>query len=177
MNKLKTVYGNIWDFSDRGAIGIPTNGVVNAAGAAVMGAGLALDAKVEFRGIEIELGKHLTENGNVCGVFKKTGLTIVTIPTKPVSKRIAKKREIVPYSRHKFDVGDVVPGYYCYADPDLIARSIGQLPSLLRDHKIGNLFIPMIGCGFGELNFDTDVLPILESQPDEFYQLVTLVVK
>ena len=62
---MKLVYGNLWDWFDKGfAIAITTNGFVKNNGECVMGRGCALEAKKRFPSIATKLGSIITSNGN-----------------------------------------------------------------------------------------------------------------
>ncbi len=78
---MNEVNGNLWD-SNADIIVITTNGAVRKDGAAIMGRGVALQAKNRYTGIEYILGKLIRENGNhvnfVIGGLPK----IVSFPVK-----------------------------------------------------------------------------------------------
>ena len=76
---MKTSKGNIWTF-EADWIVITTNGFVKKNGEAVMGAGVALQAKKKFPKLPTALAEHLGEKGNCVGVFEDFG--IITMPVK-----------------------------------------------------------------------------------------------
>lgn len=58
--KMKEVTGNIWDYHEKGYwIVITTNGTVKANGEAVMGRGVALQAKRKYQGLPWRLGQEI----------------------------------------------------------------------------------------------------------------------
>lgn len=79
---MKIYNCNIWSLVDRAdAICVTTNGIIRKDGTAVMGAGIALQAKQRFPGIEITIAKHLKANGNIPGIIHLNPC-IVSFPTK-----------------------------------------------------------------------------------------------
>ena len=75
------VVGDLWDFHTKGHwVCITTNGVVNKSGEAVMGAGVALQAKERFPELPRILAKHLKNSGNHPLALPE--YNIVTFPTK-----------------------------------------------------------------------------------------------
>ena len=78
---MKEVVGNIWDYHKQGHwIVITTNGSVKSNGNAVMGRGIALQAKSRFLLLAYDLGIHIRCNGNILGVFPSYKL--MTFPVK-----------------------------------------------------------------------------------------------
>lgn len=131
---MEEVQGNIWDWHDQGHyIAIPTNGCVNARGQAIMGCGLALQAKRLYRELPKELAERLGKHGNKCFVFPK--MRLVTIPTKD--------------------------DYRADSSLPQIIRSCIQLDDLMEEYNIPILYIPRLGCGAGRLVWD-DVKPVVE---------------
>jgi len=139
MNKeskiIKPILVNIWQKHAEGhwAV-ITTNGVVTPSGDNVMGAGVALEAKERFSEMPRKLGAILQKHGNNVFVFPEYRL--ITFPTKD----------------H-------------YKDPskiDLIKRGMGQLFDLINDHNelaIEKIYCPLLGCGYGGLNWENQVSP------------------
>lgn len=78
---MKEITGNIWDFHDIGhTIGITTNGSVTKKGSAVMGRGVALQAKQKFVTLPWMLADKIKTYGNVPFHFPE--LRLITIPVK-----------------------------------------------------------------------------------------------
>ena len=79
---MKIYRCDIWSLADRAdAICITTNGLTKANGEAVMGKGIALQARQRFPGIDRVLGDHLRARGNVPGIIN-VNPAIVSFPTK-----------------------------------------------------------------------------------------------
>lgn len=82
---MKEVKGNLWDFHNRGRtswIVITNNGNRKGNGEAVMGAGLALQAKKKFPQLPMWLGNRIKDFGNQVYFFGGIDINIVTFPTK-----------------------------------------------------------------------------------------------
>jgi len=78
---MKQVKGNIWDFHRVGYwVIIPTNGNIKKNGEAVMGKGLALEAKKKFPRLPKQLAERLESYGDSVHIFAE--YRIVTFPTK-----------------------------------------------------------------------------------------------
>lgn len=144
--KMKEQRANLWDlYRDRGsrdAFVITTNGSVTRGGLAVLGRGLALDAKTRFPKLPAQLGKLLL-NENKPYYFPKEQL--ITFPVKHV--------------------------WYHAADVTLIAQSCKYLNMLATLHTFDNIYVPRVGCGNGQLSWDV-VQPILEKYLDGRYTIV-----
>lgn len=113
------------------AICITTNGVVKKDGHAVMGAGIAKQAKDIFSGIDNKLGDYLLKYGNRCFNLGKyevedTDCYIFSFPTK----------------QHYKDNADI----------NLIENSCKQLLLMLDKFGINKVYIPYPGIGCGKLN-------------------------
>ena len=84
---MKEITGNIWDYLGEKdvVLCITTNGYVKGNGAAVMGRGVALQAKSHFPGIEYELGKLIKDHGNLVQFL--TGAMTAAVIAFPVKHR------------------------------------------------------------------------------------------
>ena len=79
---MKEIFGNIWE-QDCDWLCITTNGVVKKDGRAVMGAGIALQAKQRYSNIDKILAEKIRERGNVVSSLLKDGKKwIISFPTK-----------------------------------------------------------------------------------------------
>ena len=149
---MKEVKGNIWHFYETGAyIVIPTNGFIKKNGEAVMGRGLALQAKNKFPNLSKELGIILKERGNHVNVFDNYRL--FTFPVK-----------------HNF---------YERAELELIRRSCFELITHI-EYKIIHgiepkfpIYLSRVGCGNGKLDWK-DVEPILDKSLDDRFVICDL---
>jgi len=130
--------GDIWDCLNvkKGRfIVIPTNSQTNANGYAIMGRGIAYQARLHFPKISMLYGNKLTNNKTIKGfyIFKKLGL--IMFPTK------SKWSES--------------------ADIHLIKKMLNLLSLAINKYSfIKQITLPMIGCGFGELSYE-QVLPYI----------------
>lgn len=106
---------------------VPTNGYVKNDGHAVMGKGLALDAKLLQKGVDRILGDYLLANGNHCYLLPGN---LVSFPTKTHWKKPS--------------------------DLDLIKRSFEELRYLWSLYgRSRRIYLPHVGCGNGGLSWYT----------------------
>jgi len=162
MNK-KT--GNIWEYIDWvSAICITTNGFIKHNDTAVMGAGIAKQAKEKYPGIDKNLAHHVKENGNIPGIIWNNPI-IVSFPVKPISLTILDKEQVVPHMRSKIRLGSKAPGWACMADINLIEKSAFLLKKLAEKHKWKLVALTKPGCHNGGLNWE-EVEPILDKYLD-----------
>lgn len=116
------VTGNLWHYHNHGRwVVITTNGDVNRNGQAIMGRGVALQAKTKFPDLPLELAYHLKANGNVLAGFNK--YRIISFPVK-----------------HHWNAR---------ADIDLIRKSAEALARAWVSED--TLYLPRPGCGNGQL--------------------------
>lgn len=134
--------GDIWKVDGDWRV-IPTNGYVNKKGECVMGRGIALQAKLKYPKLALELGALISIYGN--NAFLLRPYYLISFPVKPV--------------------------WWSRADLNLIDRSCQQLVRLVIDSKDNRILIPLVGCGNGKLHRD-QVLPILEKHLDNRFTLV-----
>lgn len=144
---------NIWSYIGIAhVVCITTNGDVNKAGLAVMGRGVAAQAKTRYgaggrEGIAAILGRFLHKNGNhVRPVWTDQGTRIVTFPVK----------------HH----------WHEKADLELIARSAEQLVAFVNAEKVEAIVLPRPGCGNGGLKWEA-VQPVLAPILDDRFLVVT----
>lgn len=122
---------------------ITTNGCVKNNGAAVMGKGIALEAKHKISGIDFTLGKSLKDNGNHVALLKKyKGKFIFSFPVKY-------------YWRDKADI-------------QLIKRSCEELNEIAIAYNI-KILLPKPGCGAGQLKWDFVKNEIKDLLSDNIY--------
>lgn len=146
--------GNIWTVSRHlerlcDAVVIPTNGIINRHGEAVMGRGLARQAAQRWPGLPRVLAAALLAGGNhVYDVYRPRGLpTLITFPVK----------------RH----------WHLAAEPALIEQSCVELIQLVDRLGFHDVALPRVGCGNGQLKW-VDIRPILERYLDSRFILVSL---
>lgn len=128
--------GNIWDYHKQGrVVAITTNGSVKKDGSAVLGCGIAKQAKELYPDLPRKLGEHIQH--------KKTELFLYETPDKKVIICMPVKKE-----------------WYEVADLRLIKFSLRAMRSLPIDH----IYLPRPGCGAGNLHWPTvrnEIMPIL----------------
>lgn len=130
---MKEIVGDLWAIYDRDvassfsmAIIIPTNGTVRRDGACVMGAGLAKDAKMRWPKLPYAVGERLKMGGNVPYIFP--AFRVITFPVKH--------------------------NWWEVADLKLIRRSAMLLGTGEATSRYEKLYLPMVGCGNGKLQWD-----------------------
>lgn len=126
------VHGDIFEMFESGeydAICITTNGIIGSNGLAVMGAGVALEAKKRFNGIDTKLATCLEHIGNHVHVLGrvKSGGRIISFPTKI----------------HWRDNSNI----------KLIKRSAEELMRIVNDREYNKVLITRVGCGNGGLSW------------------------
>ena len=143
---MKEVIGDLWTIKADARV-IPTNGTVRRDGAAVMGRGVALQAKQRYSEIEFSLGVLLKRLGNHVHYFYYQK-DFLSFPVKH-------------HWRDKADLG-------------LIEQSCRELVKMADSRKRWKrIALPRVGCGNGGLDWK-DVKPILEEYLDDRFIVVTL---
>lgn len=163
---MKEAFGDIWELSQYNydAIVITTNGFVKKNGEAVMGRGIALEARERYPSLPANLGKWITENGNIPGItYIEPNVSVfdvwrpyrlITFPVKPV---FGPRGE---------------PGWRAKADIDLIRESAHGVVKLVDAADLGSIIMPRPGCGNGGLKWE-DVKPVIEPILDDRFTVVT----
>lgn len=130
-------HGDLWTFRQYGWLVVPTNLTVRRDGLAVMGRGVARQASAAFWGLREYYGSILEEGRH----------GIEPVVSRPL-RGPALKLVLFPVKRHWSE----------RADLELVARNARELV----DHPLvtGQVFLPLVGCGFGELEPE-EVMPIL----------------
>lgn len=131
--------GDLWQKHAEGHyIVIPTNGVVIER-RLVMGAGLAKQAKERFPRLPEELGYRVSRIGNLVMRFEREHL--YSFPTK----------------NHWKDRSDL----------QLIGNSAWQLQLSMNRWQLPVIYLPRVGCGLGQLCWETEVKPVLKPYFDD----------
>jgi len=144
---MREVRGNIFS-QDCDAICITTNGITKIDGTAVMGKGIALQAKQRYPGIEIEHGDLIRKNGNITQVLlDNTKPVIVALPTK----------------HHWRDKSDI----------NLIENSIKQLVQITNRKGWNRVYTVPPGCSTGSLDWKREVKPRIEEYLDDRFYVIT----
>ena len=145
------IFGDLWEVEADLRV-ITTNGIVNGAGAAVMGRGCAREAKSKVPGIEYHFAGRLQEHGNRVMLLAKLrdGSRLASFPVKHHWQRPAV--------------------------PELIRRSADQLVALVDrfsdSHGMERVALPRPGCGNGSLRWES-VRPLLADVLDDRFSVVT----
>jgi hypothetical protein len=143
--KITEIVTNIWELHKKNKwVVVPTNGYVKHNREAVMGRGLARQAKDKFPELPHELGEKLLVFGNVVFVFPNQH--VVTFPVK----------------HH----------WQSKASIELIKRSALDLYHQLTLWKIDEIYIPRVGCGNGQRSWD-EIQPLIEQAQDQFPHITT----
>jgi hypothetical protein len=103
---------------------ITTNGALRRNGNAIMGKGIALEARNRYHDLEAILGSFINRYGNHVFLL---GYNLISFPTKYHWKQDS-------------DIG-------------LIKRSAQELVSLLKENKAGRVLLTRPGCGSGNLKW------------------------
>lgn len=135
---MQMTNGSIWDYKHHWKV-VPTNGVVTRTGLLVMGAGVALQAKQRFPGIDRDLGYLVHSIGNACYILPK--YKVITVPTK----------------HHFKDKASIT----------LIREGVAYLNALPKNPEMSDIVLPLLGAGLGELH-PYDVLEELRRLDDRF---------
>ena len=149
---MRTTLGDMWNLPATAKV-IPTNGIVNQYGHAVMGAGVALQAAQRVPELPGLLGGRLKDFGNRLFVFRLTepethavgAVYIITLPTK-----------------------------YDWRDPAEIShltRGVKQLVEASFAMGWQSILLPEIGMGLGGLPRES-VYPVLRNHLDDRFTVV-----
>lgn len=156
---------------------ITINQFVSEKGTAVMGRGNARAMADAIPGLQSRLGAGLLamQKANRCNqILVAEDLRLIGFPVKPESIIVAHDRSnIVHHMRWKWEPGTRAPGWAAKADPNIINAAIVSLYSWTE--RTGNeAYLPVPGCGAGELNFEADVLPVISRYVNNRIHLVSL---
>lgn len=132
------------------AVCITTNGIVKKDGNAVMGAGIAKQANDMFH-VSSKLGGYINTYGNRAfnlGTIKRGEeiFYLFTYPTK----------------YHFKDNSDI----------NLIVKSAEQLMEMADKFNVKNIYLPPVGCGLGNLNYEVTVKPWISNILDDRFIVV-----
>lgn len=147
------LHGNydIFTLPQRGeAVCVTTNGIVKQNGYAVMGKGIALQADNLFH-VSYKLGQYLETYGN-----RAFNLGVVT-------------RDSIPFYLFSFPTK-----HHWKEDSDitLICKSAEQLVEMCNKFNVTKCYLPPVGCGCGNLNWENTVKPWLSQILDDKFIVV-----
>jgi len=155
---FKEIIGNAFSnpyLEEVDAICITTNVTTKRNGKAVMGAGIAKDAKSRFHGIDEDLGKIIREKGSAVRPIRNETFHI---------GKITKEIPIICFPV-KFE-------WWEQADVKLIESSIKKLIELVNEMGWKKVILPRPGVGSGKLDWERSVKPILEQYLDERFLVI-----
>lgn len=146
--------GNIWN-KQGDAYCITTNGFVKKDGRAVMGRGIALEAKKMIRDLDHAVGAAITFNGNHVYPFWNW-----------IQRYDGESGEEITYDLLTFPVKH---NWWEHADIDLIKRSCSELMKLADEQGSywKRILLPRPGCGNGKLDWDyvkEEIEPLLDDR-------------
>ena len=95
---------------------------------------------------------------------------IISYPVKPITKICTSHDDYV--SHMKFKIGDVICGWACKADINIIKQSANELVILTDTLGFSDVILPYVGCGAGELDWE-QVKPILSDILDDRFTCMT----
>lgn len=141
---MKEVKGDIWDYYNKGNwIVITTNGTIKANGEAVMGKGIALQARERFPNLPKELGRKLRVFGLTPIAFHS--IKILTFPVKL--------------------------DWWQNSSLSLIEEGCKSLVEHFSKLNTDAVYMVRPGCGNGQLDWE-EVKPILEAYLDDRFIVV-----
>lgn len=170
---MKEAIGNMLEV-DCDAIVVTTNGFVKTNGECVMGKGIAKQIAELFPEFPKLLGTRITKMGNRVHWFTQPNIdeVIVTFPVKNATE-VYDGTNVVNHMKSKFTIGDIVAGWACKAQLELIEQSAHQLVHMTDEFGWSNVICPRFGCGAGELDWETEVKPLVEPILDDRFTVYT----
>jgi len=155
---MKEIVGNIWDFHKQGYwVVVTTNGVVKSNGEAVMGKGIALEAKERFPGLARDLGRAIVSGGSKLWIWPEYRL--ITFPTKGNWRSKARPLLIERSCQELVGWLDATAGFFT------------KVLKVRLDEERAKIYLPRPGCGNGGLDWK-DIKPILEKYLDDRFIVV-----
>lgn len=146
---MQELVGNLWD--QDGVLCITTNGDVRKDGALVMGRGVALQAAQRWPRLPFDIGAYIKRHGNVLhGRGLLDGDDYREIVCFPVKHHWREK-----------------------ADLTLIAESCRVLMLLADTYHWDRIILPRPGCGNGQLDWETEVKPVIAPLLDDRVFVIT----
>jgi hypothetical protein len=147
------VHGDFWSYGPVDARCITTNGHVTAAGNAVMGRGVARQAKDRYPGIHMVLGPMLRQYGHH---------VLEVLPAVAPGKGWGRPA-LLSYPVKPHITSTCAPSTPCWrnnASLDLIIRSAYELVELTDARRWSRVLLPRPGCGAGGLDWDVVQWPL-----------------
>lgn len=164
---MREATGNLWDLvQPTEAIVITTNGDVGKNGRAVMGRGIALEAKRRVQGIDRLLADQILRYGNHAWFLARGQLgpqfSIIFMPVKHHWHEAADPALIVRSAREMVHLADREQAMYARANLTTGSTTV----------EWANIWMPRPGCGAGRLDWG-DVKPLIAPVLDDRFVAVT----
>ncbi len=147
------ISGNIWDYHKKGfPIVITTNGTINSYGKAVMGRGVALEAKQLYPELPKHLAIRLKKYGNT--VFWFNTYKLFTLPVKH--------------------------NWWEKADFKLVVKSVKLLVEFVNAFRgqqcegFSKIYMVRPGCSNGKRDWERDIKPLLKDVLDDRFVIVQI---
>jgi hypothetical protein len=149
-------HDDIWNTIDSvDILCITTNLCTNSKGEAIMGRGIAAEAKARYPDCAQVLGTLLLQGNNQpCKIAQDGRTEIWSFPTK---NKISPYEELLPRYKNKNTQG-TFPGWMGKSSLERIALSASQLRTTTKNKIVA---LPKPGCGNGGLNWE-DVKQVLD---------------
>jgi hypothetical protein len=149
---VREVTGDLWEFYNHGAhVAITTNGSITQTGLAVMGRGVALQAKQRLPQLPIRLGKALRT------ALRANVPKILTPDTHSMGLDVP----LLYFNDWRLFSFPVKWYWRDQADPALIMRSAERLMTEIIRWSIPVVYLVRPGCGAGQLDW-SHVKPLIE---------------
>jgi len=146
MNICRLDFWDVYDVrSDGNMFIIPVNGSINKQHEAVMGRGLAKDAAMRYPTLRAKFGKLLYT---------------------------AQRHRVHEMVEEQFILFPVKYEWHEPADIRLIAESCRQTSLLSRVRKYKMVYMPHVGCGNGQLDWETKVKRVIEKNMTAPYVII-----
>lgn len=158
MIRFKEIIGNAFNnpyLEEVDAICVTTNMSTKRNGKAVMGAGIAKDAKSRFHGIDEDLGSLIRDKGSVVFPIRNEKFHL---------GKNTKEIAIVAFPV-KFE-------WWEQANAKLIEDSTKKLIALANERGWTKVILPRPGVGSGKLDWEKKVKPIMEEYLDERFLVI-----
>jgi hypothetical protein len=144
---MQNITGDLFAYhkDPESAICIPTNAILKNNGELVMGAGVALTAKLKFPELPYLLGNLIQARGHRVHYIEE--LRIFSFPTK----------------YHWKEDGDL----------ELVKKSAMQLENMVDDLGIEKIYLPKVGCGLGKIDWNLVERELSSILSDDRYSIVS----
>jgi len=131
------------------ALCFTSNGIIKNNNELVMGAGVALQFKNKWPSLALFAGQMVKVHGNICQIIcNYDGIAVIAFPTKYHWKQPS--------------------------DLDLIKKSAYELVKIVNEKDFKTICLTPPGCGLGNLNWETQIKPMIESILDDRFTICFL---